>query len=226
MKNLWWKILAVICILYALYEGLTAEVPRLPVLNETIRNLYYHVGMWFGMIALMTGSMIYAIISNNSKKISHFIISTQLAHVGVLYGILGLLTGMLWGNYTWGSPWPNDPKIHGAALSVVIYLAYFRLQSGVEDPEKKLKISAAYNIIAYLLLVLFLIVYPRMTESLHPGSGGNPGFNTYDLDSNMRKVFYPAILGWILVGFWIAQLKIRYELLAQHQLIKELDEGK
>ena len=31
----------------------------------------------------------------------------------------------------------------------------------------------------------------------------------YDLDSNMRLVFYPAVIGWILLGVWIATLRIR-----------------
>jgi heme exporter protein C len=52
-----------------------------------------------------------------------------------------------------------------------------------------------------------------MVDSLHPGSGGNPGFNTYDLDSNMRMVFYPAVIGWILMGVWFATLRIRVMLI-------------
>jgi len=48
-----------------------------------------------------------------------------------------------------------------------------------------------------------------MTSSMHPGSGGNPGFNMYDLDSKMRMVFYPAVAGWILLGVWIATLRVR-----------------
>jgi heme exporter protein C len=46
---------------------------------------------------------------------------------------------------------------------------------------------------------------------MHPGSGGNPGFNMYDLDSTMRPVFYPAVIGWILLGTWLATLRIRIQ---------------
>ena len=51
-----------------------------------------------------------------------------------------------------------------------------------------------------------------MVDSLHPGAGGNPAFKQYDLDSNMRLVFYPAVVGWFLLGLWIASLKIRLAL--------------
>jgi heme exporter protein C len=56
---------------------------------------------------------------------------------------------------------------------------------------------------------------------MHPGNGGNPGFNAYDLDSRMRTIFYPAVVGWILVGVWIAHLRIRYRTL-YHQLSENL----
>jgi heme exporter protein C len=51
-----------------------------------------------------------------------------------------------------------------------------------------------------------VFILPRLTDSLHPGNGGNPGFNSYDLDSRLRMVFYPAVMGWILIGFWIADI--------------------
>lgn len=199
------------------------EVPRLNILNETIRNLYFHVGMWFAMIAMATVSVVYAIISLVSGKLVHDLRSTAFAKVGVLFGVLGLLTGMLWGKYTWGSYWPPDPKIHGATITILIYLAYFILKSGISDMEKRARVAGAYNIFAYVLLVIFLIVYPRIADSLHPGNGGNPGFNTYDLNSEMRIVFYPAIIGWILLGVWISQLQFKLLELENRKLIKELN---
>ena len=79
----------------------------------------------------------------------------------------------------------------------------------MEDEQKRARISAVYNIFAFVLLLVFIGILPRMTDSLHPGNGGNPGFNNYDLDNNMKLVFYPAVVAWILLGWWIASLKIR-----------------
>ena len=59
------------------------------------------------------------------------------------------------------------------------------------------------------MLIPLLVILPRMTDSLHPGSGGNPGFNAYDLDNNLRIVFYPSIIGWTLLGVWITELRVR-----------------
>jgi heme exporter protein C len=48
-----------------------------------------------------------------------------------------------------------------------------------------------------------------MTDSLHPGNGGNPALGGEDLDNTMRMVFYPAVIGFILLGLWISQLVYR-----------------
>jgi heme exporter protein C len=61
--------------------------------------------------------------------------------------------------------------------------------------------------------MVLIFVIPRLTDSLHPGNGGNPGFNQYDLDSRLRMVFYPAVIGWVLLGFWVAEISIRIKTL-------------
>ncbi|MEL6923730.1 MAG: cytochrome c assembly protein, partial [Bacteroidota bacterium] len=67
-------------------------------------------------------------------------------------------------------------------------------------------------IFAFAALIPLIFVIPRMTEgSLHPGNGGNPGFGGEDLDNTMRMVFYPAIIGWILMGMWMSRLVYRAE---------------
>ena len=53
MRQSWWKILTVGLLMYTLVGGLLLEVPRLPILNETIRALHFHVTMWFGMILML-----------------------------------------------------------------------------------------------------------------------------------------------------------------------------
>jgi heme exporter protein C len=68
------------------------------------------------------------------------------------------------------------------------------------------------------------MVYPRLNkvDSLHPGNGGNPAFSAYDLNSAMRWVFYPAVIGWILIGAWIAQLGARIKMLHHRRMMKKL----
>jgi heme exporter protein C len=130
-----------------------------------------------------------------------------------MFYVLGLLTGMLWAKYTWGEYWSGDPKQNSAAIAFLLYCAYLVLRNSIDEEQKRAKISAIYNIFAFPIMIVLLFVLPRMTDSLHPGNGGNPGFNSYDLDRNMRFVLYPAFIGWSLLGVWIASLRYRIRLI-------------
>ncbi|WP_420384893.1 cytochrome c biogenesis protein CcsA [Roseivirga sp.] len=210
MKKKWWKILCIALLTYAIIGALLFEVPRLKILNETIRNLHFHVTMWFAMIILLTTSVVYAIKHLRSNKLEHDHISVEFANAGVLFGVLGITTGAIWAGFTWGEPWSGDPKQNSSAIALLIYFAYLVLRNSLEDQQQKARVSAIYNVFAYAALIPLLFILPRMTDSsLHPGNGGNPGFNAYDLDSRLRLVFYPAIIGWTLLGVWLVSLRVR-----------------
>jgi len=221
MRKSWWKFLAVALLLYTIIGGFLFAVPRLNIVNETVRALYFHVPMWFAMVVLFLVSFIYAIRYLRNPSIENDILSSEFANTGMAFGILGILTGMIWANYAWGSPWHGDPKQNGAAIALLVYLAYFVLRGSIEDSEKAARLSAVYNIFAFVAMIPLIFIIPRMTSSMHPGSGGNPGFNMYDLDSRMRMVFYPACVGWILLGVWIATLRIRTRLITEKILDSE-----
>lgn len=217
----WWKILTIILLLYTFIAGLLIKVPSLDILHETIRNLFFHVPMWFGMMILLVISVIYSILFLRKHTLKVDIIATEYAKTGLLFGMLGLITGAIWANYTWGKPWSNDPKQLGAAIAILIYAAYFVLRNSITDIDKRAKVAAVYNIFAFAMLFPTLWIIPRMVESLHPGGQGvegNPGINGSDLDPSMRIVFWPAVAGWTLLGVWITTLKIRFGLIKEKQL--------
>ncbi len=196
-------------LLYTVIAGFLLSVPRLVIVNETIRALYFHVPMWFGMVLMFLVSMVYGIRYLKNPNTDNDIQSVEFANTGLIFGLLGIFTGMIWANYTWGTPWHGDPKQNGAAIALLVYLAYFVLRGSVSNQEQRGRLSAVYNIFAFAAMVPLIFIIPRMTSSMHPGSGGNPGFNMYDLDSKMRLVFYPAVAGWILLGVWISTVRIR-----------------
>jgi heme exporter protein C len=228
MRKSWWKILSVSILVYTFTAGLLMDVPRLPALQETIRNLYFHVCMWFCMMTLFTVSVVYAIKYLRSGRLRHDIFSRQYASVGIYFGLLGYATGTIWMSYTWADPnnpasasfsaIAREPKLIGAAIALLIYFAYLVLRDSINDIDKKARISAVYNIFAYALLFPTIWILPRVLPSLHPGQEGNPALNTDDVDSRMRIVFYPAIIGWTLLGVWITTLKIRLNILKEQKL--------
>jgi heme exporter protein C len=212
MRKTWWKILSAALLIYTVIAGFLMDVPRMAIVNETIRALYFHVPMWFAMVFLFLISTYYSIKYLRSATFQNDAYAFEFANVGLTFGLAGIFTGMIWAKYTWGTPWHWDPKQNGAAITLLVYLAYFVLRFAIDNEEQRARLTAVYNIFAFAAMVPLIFIIPRLQDSMHPGSGGNPGFNMYDLDNRMRMVFYPACIGWILMGVWIASLRIRIRL--------------
>lgn len=228
MKKHWWKILSICLLAYTFIAGMLGPVPRLPLLQETIRNLYFHVCMWFSMMILFTVSVVYAIRYLRTLLPKYDRASRLYAGTGILFGLLGYSTGAIWASYTWADPniplldsfstIARDPKLIGAAVALLVYAAYMVLRDSINDIDKRARISAVYNVFAFVLLFPAIWILPRILPSLHPGNEGNPALDVKnDISSSMRIVFYPAVLGWTLLGVWITQLKIRLKKLEDKQ---------
>ncbi|QQS27669.1 MAG: cytochrome c biogenesis protein CcsA [Sphingobacteriales bacterium] len=211
-KN-WWKAFAVLLLTFTIVGGLLLPAPKLPILNETIRNLYFHVPMWFGMILLLLMSLIYSIKYLRTFQLKYDIVASSGVQIALWFGVLGLLTGMIWAKYTWGEYWSNDPKQLASAVGLLMYMAYFVLRGAIEDEDKRALVSSVYSIVAFFVFIVLIGILPRLANSLHPGADGNPAFGQYDLDHWMRMVFYPAIIGWTLLGVWMVSILVRIKLL-------------
>jgi len=229
MHKSWWKIASVVLLLYTFTAGILLDVPHLPQLQETIRNLYFHVCMWFAMMILFIVAMVYAIRYLRSGNLKDDIFSREYVTTGIVFGLLGYATGIIWMRYTWADPNNPDvsfgliarePKLIGAAIALLIYFAYLVLRDSVQDIDKRARISAVYNIFAFAMLFPTIWILPRVMPSLHPGgSEGNPALDFKAADSRLRMVFYPAIIGWTLLGVWITTIKIRIRFIKERSIL-------
>ncbi|HTH81955.1 MAG TPA: cytochrome c biogenesis protein [Mucilaginibacter sp.] len=209
----WWKVIAVLLVLSSVITGLLVAVPKKYIVNETIRNLYFHVPMWMGMLTVFVVSVYFSIRYLRFNKEEDDLAAVECVNTGLFFYALGLLTGMFWAKYTWGEYWSGDPKQNSAAIGFLLYAAYLVMRNAIDEEQKRAKISAVYNIFAFPIMVVVIFVLPRLTDSLHPGNGGNPGFGGSDLDNTMRISFYPAMLGWSFIALWIATLRYRIRLI-------------
>lgn len=229
MNKVWWKVACVILLIYTVVGGLLMKAPNTPILGETIRNLYFHVGMWAAMMVLFAFSVVNSIKYLRTMNLRYDICARHYAVVGLVFGVLGYATGSVWMSYTWADPnnptfdsfgaVARDPRLISTAVGMLIYFAYLILRDSIGDIDKKAKVSAVYNVFAFAMLFPTMFIIPRLLPSLHPGQEGNPALNTKDVDYSMRLVMYPAFIGWALLGVWIASLKIRLSYIKEKQLL-------
>lgn len=229
MQKSWWKILTVVLLVYTFIAGLLIKVPNLPALEETSRNLFFHVGMWMAMMTLFTVSVVNSIRYLRTFNLKYDIYARSYSTSGILMGLLGYATGSIWMSYTWADPnnplfvsfsaLAREPKLIGTAIALLIYFAYLVLRDSINDIDKRARVSAVYNIFAYAMLYPAIMIVPRILPSLHPGQEGNPAMNFKDASFAMRIVEWPAFIGWSLLGVWITTLKIRLHLLKEKKVL-------
>lgn len=191
--------------------GFLIRIPHIPILEETARNLFLHVPMWFTMMIAFAMAFYFSIrYLNDEDPIWDRKAETATA-VGLVFGICGLLTGSLWARFTWGTWWTfAEPRMNLAALAMLIFVAYFILRSAFNDREKRAKISAVYNIFGITTIPFLLYIIPRQLPSLHPGAEGNPAFSEMTAPE-LRIIFYPAVIGFIGLAIWMMDIANRYK---------------
>lgn len=222
----WIRNVVVLWLTAVILAGFLLDIPRINILEHTARNLYFHVPMWFTMMAAFFVSAYHSMRYLQTRDRLRDVRALQAARVGAVFGVLGLATGIVWARFTWyvGTDvwWNFDPKQTMAAVQLLIYGAYFTLRSALDDPEKRARVAAVYNLFAAATVPFLLYVLPRQMDSLHPGAEGNPAFSeiTHPV---MRLVFYPAVIGFIGL-FWVLYTQ-RVRLAQAARRIDEMDEA-
>lgn len=193
--------------------------PNRNILNESIRNLNFHVPMWFAMIFMMLISFSASIAYLRSNKSAYDDVATASIHVGLIFALCGLATGATWARFTWGAWWTIDPQLNGAAISTLIYLAYFMLRNSIDDGDKRARIAAVYAIFAFVMFYVFVKVIPGMADfSLHPDTTDNPSFKDYDVADRLKLVLRLSAVGWVALSFWIFSIRYRMQRITRKRL--------
>ncbi|MCB9231919.1 MAG: cytochrome c biogenesis protein CcsA [Bacteroidia bacterium] len=223
-----YKAMSVLLIGFGLIYGLTMPIPAIPMLGHSWRNLLYHVPMWYTQIILLLVSGWHSIQYLQKAKPESDIRAAQAASVGIMFGILGLVTGIVWSRVTWGAAmandnfsawWAWDPKQIFALILLLIYLAYFLLRDSFNEPTQKAKISAVYNIFGAALIIPMYYIIPKAMGGLHPGSGEEGIMATLGNLGSYRAIFYPVVLGFILLAVWIWEIRVRFRI-AEHKILE------
>jgi heme exporter protein C len=189
--------------------------PMIQGLGELGRNMLFHVPMsMVAFIAFFLGT-IYSILYLVKKDFDFDRRARAASAGGFLFTALATATGSIWARFSWGTFWNWDPRETSIFILLLIYGAYFMLRSLLEESEdKKARIAAVYNIIAFVSVPFLMFVVPRITQSLHPGGGGteapiiNLSGQTHT-DRTLLNMHWISVLLFLLVFLWIKDLYTR-----------------
>lgn len=193
--------------------ALTRPVANLPILEQTARNLYFHVPMWFVLYAAALVGAWHSARHLATGRVLHDVRAEAAWTVSVAAGVIAIVTGIVWSRYTWYLEanvwWNGDPRQTMVAVQLLIGGAYFILRGSIDEPRRRGRLSAAYALFATATMPFLTYVLPRRMASLHPGAEGNPAFSQMDLAPQMRGIFYAASAGFLLLGWWLYTQRVR-----------------
>lgn len=196
-------------------------LPLIPGLEERARNLYFHVPTaWIAQLAWFV-ALFYAFIYLRKRRLEDDARAATAAALGALFCILATTTGAVWAKFNWGTFWNWDPRQTSIFIVLVIYGAYFALRSALEGEDQRARISSIYLVLLAVPVIFFMFVFPRMSESLHPGSlqdvkAGNIGPvlspREEDLDPIKQVLFALGFFSWAMLFFWMLNVGVRAHL--------------
>ncbi len=144
-------------------------VPQYVGLGDAGRIIILHVPTaWVTSLAFAI-SAVYSALYLWRRNTDHDAGAVAAAEVGFVFCILATVTGAIFAQIVWGVFWNWDPRETSILVLLLIYAAYFALRSAIDDPNRRRRLSAVYNIFAAVTMPFLLFVAPRVAEStLHP----------------------------------------------------------
>ncbi len=209
-------ILSLILLAIATYLALV-YAPTERVMGDVQRVFYFHIGTaWVGLLGFVLAA-VFGVIYLVQKDLKWDIVSVATIEISVVFFFITIVLGSIWARPTWNTWWNWDPRLTTAAITELVYVAYFMLRAGLEDPERRARFGAVYALLGGLSApITFMAI--RLFRSIHPVVIGTGQGETLPLTSDMKVAFFFALFAFTIIFidlFWnrirLGQLESRVE---------------
>jgi heme exporter protein C len=179
--------------------------PLAKELYEMTRIIYFHIPVaWVAVLAFLVSTVfsIRYLVSRAWGDDARAAISAQL---GLLFAVLATASGAIFAKAMWGAFWNWDPRETSILLLLLIYGAYLTLRSAVEGEDKRARLAAVYNVLAFVTVPFLVFIVPRLYFSLHP----DPLLNAQarmGMHPRMLLVLMASLAGFTGLYLWLADL--------------------
>jgi heme exporter protein C len=181
--------------------------PTEAVMGQVQRIFYFHIGTaWVGLLGF-----VFAAIAGIVYLVTHDLkwdrVETAAVEVSLVFFFITIVLGSIWARPVWNTWWTWDPRLTTAAVTELIYLAYFMLRQGIEDPDRRARFGAVYTLLGGISApITFMVI--RLFRTIHPviiGSGDPSAQGTFDMTGDMKVAFFFALFAFTVIFvdlFW------------------------
>ena len=203
------KVLDVVSVLLLGISAYLALVyaPEEAVMGQVQRVFYFHIATaWTGLLGFVAAGVagvVYLVTRDDKWDV----VETAAVEISLVFFFITIVLGSIWARPIWNTWWTWDPRLTTAAVTELIYIAYFMLRQGIEDPARRARFGAVYTILGAISApITFLAI--RLFRTIHPviiGSGDPSAQGTFAMSGGMKVAFFFALFAFSVIFadlFW------------------------
>jgi len=208
-KPLTLKVLDIVTVIVLAISTYLALVfaPTEAVMGQVQRVFYFHIGTaWVGLMGFVIAAIAgIAYLATHNPKWDR--VEVAAVEVSLVFFFITIVLGSIWARPAWNTWWTWDPRLTTAAITELIYIAYFMLRQGIEDPERRARFGAVYTLLGGLSApITFMVI--RLFRTIHPviiGSQSSAAQGGFDMTSDMKVAFFFGLFAFTVIFidlFW------------------------
>src|SRR5689334_12512186 len=187
-------ILSVLMLAMATYFALI-KAPTELVMGNVQRVFYFHIGTaWTALLGFLFASVL-SIVYLFNKDLKWDRYQVAAIEVSLVFFLITIMLGSIWARPAWNTWWTWDPRLTTAAITELVYLAYFMLRQGIDDPDRRARFGAVYALIGGISAPITFYAI-RLFRTIHPVviAGGNPiAQGGFDMTPDMLTAMFVAL---------------------------------
>ena len=199
-------IVSIIVLLIAAYLALVFA-PKELVMGDVQRVFYFHIGTaWTALLGFILAA-VFSVIYLITKDLKWDRVQVAAVEVSLVFFLITIVLGSIWARPAWNTWWTWDPRLTTAAVTELIYIAYFMLRQGIDDPDRRARFGAVYALlggisapITFFAIRLFRTIHPVVIGGTNAAAQG--GFN---MTADMKVAFFFALFAFTVIFidlFW------------------------
>ncbi len=203
-------LLSVLVLAAAAYLALV-YAPTEAVMGQVQRVFYFHVATaWVGMLGFMAAG-VSGIAYLRTQAPKWDVAEVAAVEISLVFFLIAIVLGSIWARPVWNTWWTWDPRLTTAAITELIYIAYFMLRESIEDPARRARFGAVYTLVgAVSVPITFMAI--RLFRTIHPvviGSGDPSAQGTFAMTASMKVAFFFALFAFTIIFMDLLWNRIR-----------------
>jgi heme exporter protein C len=192
-------IAAIILLAISTYTALNAPTER--VMGEVQKVFYFHIGTaWTALLGFILAA-VFSVIYLITKDLKWDRFQVAAIEVSLIFFLITIVLGSIWARPAWNTWWTWDPRLTTAAVTELIYVAYFMLRQGIDDPDRRARFGAVYALvgglsapITFFAIRLFRTIHPVVIGGTNPEADGG-----FSMTADMRTAFFIALFAFTVI---------------------------